>query len=71
MSSGQFQYKVATLSFSSQEDDEDIGKAIENFLAKQTEMENFQWSLTSAFSYTVADQVKVICIFETIRNEEG
>ena len=67
--SGDFKYRVATISFSSQEDDESVRKKMENFLIEQTETENFEWSLTSTFSYTAGNTVKVVCVFETIRNE--
>lgn len=71
MSSGQFEYRVDTMSFSSLEEDEKVREMIENFLINQTETENFQWSLSSTFSYTMGDTVKLLCIFEMTRNERS
>jgi len=69
--SGQFVYRVATLEFSAQGADEDVRKKIEDFLIQQTESQNFQWTLSSTINYTSGDSVKVVCIFQTIRNEQG
>lgn len=67
--SGQFDYRAVALTFSSQEGNEAVEKKVEDFLIKQTELENFEWSVTSTFSYVVGSTVNVVFIFKTPREE--